>query len=91
MPGTVAGMSDQNQNPETSQPVSFKDRVLGMRAVIAVALASVILGGVGGAALGAISSGSDDGGGGGFGPPGMGGGNRGGNFAPQQRGGPTGF
>jgi hypothetical protein len=46
--------------PEQPGPTPFKDRVLGLRAVAGVALASLILGGAGGAALGAISSGSDD-------------------------------
>ena len=58
-------------------PVRFRDRVLGMRGVIAVALASVILGGVGGAALGAVSSGDDEDGRFGRGP---------GNFQPGQDG-----
>ena len=58
-------------------PVRFRDRVLGMRGVIAVALASVILGGVGGAALGAVSSGDDENGGFGRGP---------GSFQPGQNG-----
>ncbi|KQZ67201.1 hypothetical protein [Nocardioides sp. Root151] len=53
----------------------WKDRVLGYRGVAAVALASVILGGAGGAALGAISNGSDDGPGGMRGPGGNGPGN----------------
>ena len=48
-----------------------------MRGVIAVALASVILGGVGGAALGAVSSGDDENGGFGRGP---------GSFQPGQNG-----
>jgi len=38
----------------------FQDRVLGMKAVAGVALASVVLGGAGGAVLGAISNGDDD-------------------------------
>jgi hypothetical protein len=50
----------------------FRDRVLGMRSVAAVALASLVLGGLGGAALGAVSAGGDEdrrGGPGGFGRP----------------------
>jgi hypothetical protein len=45
--------------PEPAEPAAtkpaFKDRVIGMRGVAAVAMASVILGGAGGAALGAAS------------------------------------
>ncbi|CAN5377635.1 hypothetical protein BH09ACT12_BH09ACT12_35070 [soil metagenome] len=37
----------------------LRDRVLGIRAVAAVALASLIVGGLGGAALGALSDGAD--------------------------------
>jgi hypothetical protein len=55
--------------PSTEKP-RFQDRVLGMKAVAGVALASVILGGAGGAALGAVSNGSDEGARGGrFGGP----------------------
>jgi hypothetical protein len=39
----------------------FVDQVLGMRAVLAVALACVVLGGVGGAILGATTNGGDSG------------------------------
>jgi hypothetical protein len=52
------------------------DRVLGMRAVIGVALAGLILGGAGGAVLGATTNGGDDGFGG-HGPRGFPGGQRG--------------
>jgi hypothetical protein len=38
----------------------FRDRVLGIRAVAAVALASLVLGGLGGAVLGAVSAGGED-------------------------------
>ncbi|WP_067439187.1 hypothetical protein [Nocardioides jensenii] len=72
-------MNDENQNAQVSAPSGerrpFKERVLGYRGVAAVALASVILGGTGGAALGAISNGSDDGRGGMRGPGGNGPGN----------------
>ena len=40
---------------------SWRVRMLGLRAVAAVALASLVLGGVGGAALGALSDDGDDG------------------------------
>jgi len=46
---------------------ALRDRVLGWRGVVGVALASVILGGAGGAVLGAVSNGGDSGGPGGFG------------------------
>lgn len=39
----------------------FRDQVLGMRAVIAVALVALVIGGLGGALLGALSAGGDDG------------------------------
>ena len=52
--------------PPTAPKPRFRDRVLGMKGVAAVALASVVLGGVGGAALGAISNGD-----GRFGGPGI--------------------
>jgi hypothetical protein len=77
-------MDDQTQNTEipspTGQPadqpaaarIPLRERVLGLRAVVAVALASVVLGGAGGAALAAAGTGNDDGTGGGrFGPPGQ--------------------
>jgi hypothetical protein len=58
--------------PPTYQPrPRFWDRVLGMRGVIAVALACVVLGGVGGAFLGARTDGGDDGFGGRGGPGGF--------------------
>jgi hypothetical protein len=74
--------------PTLSQPTDrtrFKDRVLGMRAVIGVAVASLILGGAGGAALGAISSGGDDNTGFRGGPGGMNGGPGGTNGGPPQQ------
>jgi hypothetical protein len=40
--------------------VDWRDRVLGIRGVTAVALASVILGGAGGAVLGTVAGSSDD-------------------------------
>lgn len=48
----------------------FRDRVLGMRGVAAVAVAGLIIGGAGGAVLGAVTSGDDDRDGGRFGGPG---------------------
>jgi hypothetical protein len=62
----------------------FWDRVLGMRGVIAVALASVVLGGVGGTVLGATAHGGDHFGG--RGGPGFHGGQPGqpGQFQPGQ-------
>lgn len=55
-------MTDDTQTFEpttASAPGRLRDRVLGLRAVAAVALAALILGGAGGAALGAISNGAD--------------------------------
>jgi len=46
---------------------ALRDRVLGWRGVAGVALAGVILGGAGGAVLGAVSNGGDSRGPGGFG------------------------
>lgn len=56
--------------PASGRP-ALRDRVLGWRGVAGVALASVILGGAGGAVLGAVSNGGDSGGPGGFGGRGM--------------------
>lgn len=53
--------------PAAHQPVTapakqrLRDRLWSFRAVIAVALASVIIGGLGGAALASVSEGGDDG------------------------------
>lgn len=38
----------------------WRDRALGFRAVAAVALATLVLGGLGGAAIGVVASGDDD-------------------------------
>ncbi len=48
--------------PDEQTPVrrSLRDRTLGLRGVAAVALASVVLGGAGGVALGAVTDGADD-------------------------------
>lgn len=54
---TVAGSDSAAATPARPR---FFDRVVGMRAVAAVALASVLVGGAGGAALGALSNGDDD-------------------------------
>ena len=56
LPGTTAPSYDA-----ASRQPRFVDRVLGMRAVIAVALASLVVGGLGGALLGATTNGGDDG------------------------------
>lgn len=50
--------TDIDHEPDETRP-GWKHRVLGMRAVAAVALATLVLGGVGGAALGAVSDGAD--------------------------------
>ena len=60
----VAAMNDETSQPPvpaTATPTrpGLRDRVLGWRGVAGVALASVILGGVGGAVLGAVSDGAD--------------------------------
>jgi hypothetical protein len=70
--------TSQTQAATTNPPAraALRDRVLGWRGVAGVALASVILGGAGGAVLGAVSNGGDSrgpgnlGGPGGFGGPG---------------------
>jgi hypothetical protein len=46
--------------PEAAARTRWRDRVLGFRGVLAVALAGLIVGGVGGAAIGALASGDDD-------------------------------
>lgn len=71
----LPSQAEPTQPTTTEQPLRkpLRDRVLGMRAVAGVAIASVILGGAGGAALGAVSAGVDTngpGGRGGFGGPG---------------------
>jgi hypothetical protein len=54
------GTSETPGNPDIAEPKArFRDRVLGMRGVAAVALAGVILGGAGGGALGAGMAGHD--------------------------------
>ena len=63
----------------------FKNRVLSLRAVAGVALASLILGGAGGAALGAVSSGGDQNTGFRGGPGGFNGGPAGVNGVPPQQ------
>jgi hypothetical protein len=47
------------QLPESSRPQRFRDRLWSLRAVIAVALASVIVGGLAGAALANIGDEQD--------------------------------
>jgi len=61
--------------PATPSPTrpGLRDRVLGWRGVAGVALASVILGGAGGALLGVVSDGGDDRAGMRGGPGGLGG------------------
>ena len=44
----------------TPEKTRLRDRALGFRAVLAVALAALILGGLGGAAIGVVSSGGDE-------------------------------
>ncbi|WP_344149762.1 hypothetical protein [Nocardioides koreensis] len=53
--------TSQTPVPATTTPArpGLRDRVLGWRGVAGVALASVILGGVGGAVLGAVSDAGD--------------------------------
>jgi hypothetical protein len=58
-PPPVPAYAAQDQPPATEPRPRFRDRVLGMRGVIAVALASVVLGGVGGTVLGATTHGDD--------------------------------
>lgn len=64
-------MSTQTETPTPSYrpPAAprLRDRVLGLRAVAAVSLASLILGGAGGAVLGAVSNGGESSGPGGRG------------------------
>lgn len=48
-----------DQSGPGEQKERLRDRVLGTRAVVAVSLASLILGGAGGLALGAISNDAD--------------------------------
>jgi hypothetical protein len=65
----------QSQTPPPEARPRLRDHVVGMRGVAAVALAGLILGGAGGALLGAASAGGDDDrmgpGRGGFGGPGQ--------------------
>jgi hypothetical protein len=58
VPPPLPAYAAHDQPPVHERP-RFRDRVLGMRGVIAVALASVVLGGLGGAVLGATTNGSD--------------------------------
>jgi hypothetical protein len=73
-----------HDQPSAREPrTPFRDRVIGLRAVIAVALACVVLGGVGGTVLGATTNGGDDR----FGGPGaFPGGGPGQGFQPGQQG-----
>ena len=59
-PVAPAATVDGSSTVATPAKPRFFDRVVGMRAVAAVALASVLVGGAGGAALGALSNGDDD-------------------------------
>jgi len=68
------GYAGQPGYPAAQRP-RFSDQVLGMRAVLGVALAALVLGGLGGFLLGALTTGSDGdrfGGPGGFGRQGFG-------------------
>ncbi|GAB3772052.1 hypothetical protein FB382_002999 [Nocardioides ginsengisegetis] len=62
-------MSTETETPTPSYRAAaaprLRDRVLGLRAVAAVSLASLILGGAGGAVLGAVSNGGESSGPGG--------------------------
>jgi len=77
----------QPVSPAPPAKTSLMDRVLSMRAVAGLAAASLILGGAGGAVLGAVSNGGDDhgfrGGPGGM-PGGLQGGPQGGSRGLQQ-------
>jgi len=74
---------DSPTAPHAYQPrPRFVDQVVGMRGVIAVALACVVFGGVGGAVLGATTNGGNDGFGGRGGFPG----GRPGGFQPGRQG-----
>lgn len=86
VPPPVPAYAAHDQPPAHQPRPRFWDRVLGMRGVIAVALACVVLGGVGGAVLGAAANGGDDGFGGPGGPGGFRGGQPGqpGQFQPGQ-------
>ncbi|MFA6299346.1 MAG: hypothetical protein WC642_09270, partial [Nocardioides sp.] len=51
--------STDQQPPLPTKP-GWRERTLGMRGVAAVTLAGLILGGLGGAAIGVVASGDDD-------------------------------
>ena len=51
---------DQAAHDQTPTATRFRDRLWGLRAVIAVALAAVVLGGLGGAALASIGDHQDE-------------------------------
>ncbi len=75
--GAAGHTAEQTAVPPENPPAKqrLRDRLWSFRAVIAVALASVIIGGLGGAALANVSEGGNDGrrGPGGFGRGGPGG------------------
>jgi hypothetical protein len=88
-PPPVPAYAAYDQPPDRQSRPRFWDRVVGMRGVIAVALACVVLGGVGGTVLGATTNGGDDRFGGHGGPgafPGGGPGQPGQGFQPGQQG-----
>ncbi len=57
-PPPVPAAADGAATSDAKRP-SVRDRLFGLRSVLAVAVASLLLGGVGGAALGAVSDGAD--------------------------------
>jgi hypothetical protein len=59
-PSAPAPFADAAPTLSPAATVDWRDRVLGIRGVAAVALASVILGGTGGAVLDAVAGSSDD-------------------------------
>ena len=58
-PAATAATAATATPADADSPTGLRHRVLGLRAVAAVALASLVLGGLGGAALGAVSDGAD--------------------------------
>jgi hypothetical protein len=86
VPPPVPAYAAYDQPPDHQAGPGFWDRVVGMRGVIAVALACVVLGGVGGTVLGATTNGGDDRFGGHGGPGAFPGGGPGQGFQPGQQG-----
>jgi hypothetical protein len=84
VPPPVPAYAAYDHTPAHQPRTPFWDRVLGLRAVVAVALACVVLGGAGGTVLGATTNGGDDRFGGRGGPGGFPG--QPGRFQPGQPG-----